>query len=417
MKNQIKRIFSQLLNWGGWLIFNLCGVFYNKKNKALVLVPSWEGSLGDEAVLESIASTLRSKGFVPYLLHYGRKEEWDSLTGFDGKVQIARYYDGRPWLERGRLMFILPRFESFYLMGTDMLDGCYAEWLTLGLLQLAEQAAIAGLNTTLVGFSINSWQRPSCIKFLQKFPPRARLCVRDGVSKRRLEGLTGRKDLILTADMAFMLQPELNGPVSKKIINWVKDQQKQEKVVIGLNINPQLFDKFSQEEINEVPTRFAEMIKILSQNLNSKISFLLLPHDFREYNSDVVLLNKVLESLPGHLAEQVEMIREKPRAAEIKGIISSLDTVITGRMHVAIASLGSAIPLGCFVYQGKFEGLFEHLNAPEKWYSDPGILLKPADCAEFVSQIISNRVHNHKLINKQLPKIKELSVKNLGLGN
>lgn len=41
---------------------------------------------------------------------------------------------------------------------------------------------------------------------------------------------------------------------------------------------------------------------------------------------------------------------------------TSLDAVVTGRMHLAIACLGQSVPAACISYQDKVEGLYQLLG-------------------------------------------------------
>lgn len=415
MKNKLKNIVKDCISVFGRIHKVQRKNIPDKVRKALVLVPSWEGSLGDEAVLDSIGRELRKNNITPHLLHYGDSPEWRGLESYEKRVNIKGFFSGAHWKTRLELARILPEYDLFYLMGTDMLDGCYAEWLTLGLLDITRQASITGLKTSIVGFSINKWQKASCIKALKNMPKQVRQCVRDDVSRRRLIELTGRNDLLLTADMAFLLIPEQNSLVSNRYINWISEQHSCGDLVVGLNINPQLFDDFSETERESVPRKFADAIEKTSISFEGKCCFLLIPHDYRDNNSDITLLNAVMDEISPSLSSKILMIDSRPKAAEIKGIIKELDVIITGRMHVAIASLGNGNPLGCFVYQGKFEGLFRHFNLDHNGIVDPVILKDSDQTADFLTKVIRNRSLIKKQVEANLPKVKALAFNNLGL--
>ena len=69
MKEQIKSVlFNSIL----LLSRLICTISMKIKQRAIVLVPSWEGSLGDEAVIDSITCQLQSQGFFVTLLHFGK---------------------------------------------------------------------------------------------------------------------------------------------------------------------------------------------------------------------------------------------------------------------------------------------------------------------------------------------------------
>jgi polysaccharide pyruvyl transferase WcaK-like protein len=411
MKKIIRTAFDTIINGISRLVYLLAGS--QKSKRVLIVAPSWEGSLGDEAVIDALSHALKENGYSVTLVHWDNQNAWNGLQAIHDKISAPAYFKSGGWSERIKFIFRFPRYSRFYLLGTDMLDGCYAEWLTLGLLRLTRQAAITGLETTLVGFSINTWQRPSCIKMLKEMPSRARLCVRDDVSLARLEQLTGRNDLILTADIAFLLPPTPQGPFALEAINWINQQKQKGHIVAGVNINPQLFEGFEQSS-SQISKLFADALAKVSAEHNHQISFFLLPHDFRPNNSDVQLLNGTLDALPQPVRDNTYIIAQKPRASEIKAIAGTFDIVMTGRMHVAIATLGQGTPLGCLVYQGKFEGLFNHFQLHDQYKADPKIITDPQATAAFLARLIGDRAIIRQKVAERLSTVKQFSRTNLG---
>lgn len=412
MKKNIKKLLSNLINLGS----KFCYKFFRKPkrvNSALVMVPSWEGSLGDEAVIDALSNQLKISGFEVTLIHFSAKREWGHLASIDKWESIDNYFKKGGWFHRIRFIFKFPTYSHFYLIGTDMLDGCYAEWLTLGMLTLTKQAAITGLKTTIVGFSLNNWQKDSCIASLTNFPKLTRLCLRDNVSLNRLEKLTGRSDLIQTADMAFLLNPNSHLPLALKFIDWIKERKAKNRLVIGININPQLFKKEESNKMEGLINSYVSAITRAYNFFNQQLDFVFIPHDFRPHNSDVFLLNKMFSLLPIEIRNNSYYRTERPSAAEIKAVVGRLDVILTGRMHVSIAGLGQGIPVGCVVYQGKFKGLFNHFHLNDSFKLSPEYAADANILSDFLINLIRNRKVMQETIRTYLPKVKSLAFRNL----
>ena len=410
MKNRIKILVIAFINYSTAFVYRIIG--NRNSNRVLVVTPSWEGSLGDEAVLTAITARLAKEGKEVTLIHWGDSNEWNCLKYVSSKISMTYFFQTGGWRDQLRLIFLLPRYNGFYLMGTDMLDGCYADWLTLGMLRITHQAAMTGMRTTLVGFSINTWQNSNCIAALKSMPSSVRFCVRDEVSLERIKNLTGRTSAMLTADMAFLLEPDANDAVVSNALEWIRVQHLNQRIVVGVNINPQLSDG-SETFLDSLVTHLSDAMKQLQKTYNEPLSFLLLPHDFRSYNSDVMLLESLFMKLEGLETDSVYFLKNKPSAAGIKAVVQELDVVMTGRMHIAIATLGSQKPLGCLVYQGKFEGLFRHFKLSDQFLLQPGSAMNTNVLFEFLKNLLNHRSFLQQQISDHWEDVKRRSAANL----
>jgi len=389
-------------------------LFPNKKAKsnAIILAPSWHGSIGDEAVIDSISFQLKNKNINTTLIHYGNSKEWSYLKNIDQWYSIPNYFKTGGWKDHLKLIFLFRKHSFFYAMGTDMMDGCYADWLTNGIIKITNQAAYSGLKTTIVGFSLNSWHIKEVVRNLSNMHKTVRYCLRDNISLQRFKEIAPQKTTELTTDMAFLLKPTLINEDIKKVYDWINLEKEKGSLVIGININPQLFD--DEAKVDSLILSSSEaLLKI--EKANKKIKFILIPHDFREYNSDLELLKKLKEKLDKCLTSGFKIIDKPFLASDMKGLVENFDLVITARMHLAIACLGQTIPIGCLVYQGKFEGLFNHFSLDRKYMLDPNKALIQDELTSFIQQIIDERLLIKESIIKQLPSVKKKSFANLSI--
>jgi polysaccharide pyruvyl transferase WcaK-like protein len=409
MKEQIKSVlFNSIL----LLSRLICTISMKIKQRAIVLVPSWEGSLGDEAVIDSITCQLQSQGFYVTLLHFGKNKEWNHLSNIDKWFSISTYFSEGGWLTHLKLIFLIRKNSHFYTLGTDMMDGCYAPWLTTGLIKITNQAASSGLITTLVGFSINEVQDPNTMHLLSKMNPKVRLCIRDKYSLERFTKVIPERTPILTADIAFLLRPrtdDLSEYVSS-IEHWIIRNKKENKAIIGINISPQLFNNSAK---NDELLFSLEQALVQLKGKHGKLCYILVPHDFRIKNSDIELLKRLYERLTSTFTDDILFIDKPIMASEIKSLIKSVDIVISGRMHLAIACLSSCVPVGCIVYQGKFEGLFDHFSLTTSFLLQPEMSLNPNYLVQFVDKLLEDRLDIIQVIKNNLDTVKKKALANI----
>jgi polysaccharide pyruvyl transferase WcaK-like protein len=225
-------------------------------------------------------------------------------------------------------------------------------------------------------------------------PASVTLFARDPVSKERLERYLQRP-VTLTADIAFLLEPRSGGQVSTEVLGWIKQQQDQNAIVVGINANHVLIEKYPELSVERLVKAYQVAIQDI-YNRFPEVGFLFIPHDIRGEASDVV--SKIVP-LPCP-------------TAEIKYIVSKLAFVLSGKMHLAIACLSQGIPVACIAYQDKFEGLFQHFEM-ENMTMAPEELLEPGKLSQFFIERFMKRQELAKQIQTHLPKVIELAEKNL----
>jgi len=104
-----------------------------------------------------------------------------------------------------------------------------------------------------------------------------------------------------------------------------------------------------------------ELIIALEQSHHASV--LILPHDLRAGpaggDDDVAIayrISALLDSAANPVPHHVHVTCNAP---EVKGLVGLVDLAVTGRMHLAIAALGMAVPVVALAYQGKFDGMMQ----------------------------------------------------------
>lgn len=383
----------------------------NQSRSALFLPPDDPGSLGDEAMLAASMKRLAQQGIKHIgIVNVKSSVAWENLDSIAETINLRNYFVHNSWKARFRFVQMISRYDRFYCVGADVMDGFYSDNRTLRFIELVAIAAKTGANATILGFSFNEKPTPNAVRALANLPACVRICSRDPVSYQRLtQHLQRPVDLV--ADVAFLLEPAQNSDLAMGVSTWVRQQQNSKRVVIGVNANSLHLKSLPQFGFDDLIRLYADALIELFSNQPS-ISFLMIPHDFRGEESDVSLAEAILERLPIEMKPYCMQVPTPCSAAEIKYMCADLDLVFTGRMHLAIACLGQGVPVVGLTYQGKFEGLFDHFNlqgmtiAPEKAF-------QPGNLATFLAGAIAKRENTRQRIQSKLQSVNELAALNL----
>jgi len=387
-------------------------------SSALILPPAAPGSVGDEALVVATVEYLKSQNVKSIgLVSHNINMEYpvSVLESFDMRDYFI-YSSAIKFLKKAFAFgFFVIKYENFYLLGADLMDGHYSDYATFKRVKLVEIAEKSGLKSTILGFSFNDNPTPVAVKIFKQLPDRVKLCARDALSRERLEKKIGRA-VTLVADVAFLLPPDEESPRVSDVSEWIESQKRDDRIVVGINCNQQLIEKLPQETTETLVESYVNCLRSLSDKFE-RISFLLLPHDFRtlkDIPSDDKLSRLILERLPSEIEAHARKIPAPSSAREIKAIVGKIDFVLTGRMHLAVAALGRGTPIFCVTRQGKFEGLCKHFELENVTITPREFVDKNSDnLTKALGQAIENRDALHQKIGHQLPKVKELAELNL----
>lgn len=363
------------------------------------------GSRGDDAMITAVIDRLGS--VIP-------DAEIHVATLANSVAEVPRAHMVRLWEIPWRLDRVwdqVKEFDAQVVIGADVMDGYYSSVTSMRLWLLADLMARfrGGHRSKLVGFSFNTTPTWPVVRTIERHVgEQLRINLRDERSRRRFCAATGR-DAALVADAAFMLEPQsIEGlPVA----GWIRSQRAAGRVLGGLNIHPMLS---AQRDVATLDRLVASAAAAVRRTVDeARCSWVMVPHDFRTDHGDVDMLRSVasLVDRPDHV-----VVAESPLvAAQIKALASALDVVVSGRMHLAIAALGSGVPAAGITYQGKFDGLFvDHFGLPE------GLLLS-AEGAEdenamhdLIAGVVANRAELEEAVRQSWPQVARLASDNLG---
>lgn len=373
--------------------------------RAVLLIPSdtetLVGGKGDEAMTLVIVSRIRA--FHPHAsIHTLVETQEAAAAARELGLQPVFIEGGDGFVAAfGQWMSTHP-LAMAVAIGADAIDGAYGIVGPARMLIMLDMAARSGARAVLMGFSVRPEPSPELRPLFEKLDPRVVVNLRDPLSRQRLDDTYGIKGN-LVADTAFLLEEE-HMPDIALLARWIDERRGAGRRVLGLNIHPMLFGAADASG----RAAFLETMKGVIQRVSREhpISWVLIPHDFRGVNADRLMLDPLHHSLKDELGQDMMMLdKDLYGSGELKAISSLMDGVVTARMHLAIASLGSGVPIFGFVYQDKFEGLLHHFDLPDWLAVSPD--LDEDEIVNRLSQYVTKLDALRDDVRKSLPRVRE----------
>jgi len=371
----------------------------------VIMPPASPGSLGDEAVVLAVRDQIRANGTRDIaVINYQGDNSWEHIVGCDHSYLLKNS-------TASMILFILwlIKYNTLYLLATDVLDGFYSSKYSVFLIDSIRLASLSGVDVHVLGFSFNHDPAQDVVRALKQIPGNVRLCVRDKISKKRIESTIGR-EVELVADIAFLLDLRVELESTKEWIIRIQERRADGRMAVGINANPRHFQNFPEVSQEQFINSYVDALTNLSSELRN-IDFYLLPHDNRGKVSDLTVCNDIYGLLPTEI-KNVSAVVDFSKAREVKAMCGEMDFVITGRMHIAIACLGMGVPVISIDYQEKFDGLYEHFLLV-------GMVLTPVaafrenNLSSFMLSNIRKSALHSEVIASNLDRVVELARNNL----
>ena len=395
-----------LVSFCAWSIAKISTLFAGNSTAGrahVVLAPSLEGSGGDQAMLDVLLRRIRREwdAEVVLLSYHG----WERYDAFRQRYGIRVEYLSSFILRPFRFGALMKRTAFFTFVGADIVDGGYGALKALLRLAVVRCFAAAGAKSAIISFSFSGEPARAMVSALRAMPEKIRLCVRDPVSADRVESIVGRP-VVRSADLAFLLAPDRTGTDAEK--TWIEAQKATGRVVVGVCVNA-LFVKDHAADAYSVLVD-----KLLAEN--ESLAVLIIPHDFRKNSEDLNAAKSLFDSIDTRFGERIFILDHYKSAGQLKTVAGLTDTIVSGRMHFAIAGLGQGVPAFCIRYQGKFEGIFalfglaDYVGRMSVDVSD--VTADPGRTAILVSRFLDTRAQTRAELLKKLPDIRALSENN-----
>jgi polysaccharide pyruvyl transferase WcaK-like protein len=378
-------------------------IFRSRKGVALLSSPVPETNLGDQALLIGAIAGIQKLTNEPLLVLKNSSIEspkvaLDNYPHLENIIinekNFLAFVTPRAFKERMNLLFKLASYHSFFIIGADILDGSYGGHGSDIRKNIISKLDFLGVKCTILGSSLSDKMTDVAKSSLTTIDSRCNLFARDKYSFERMQQHNIKAEL--SADVAFLMAPK------ETAIDSFFGKTIATERVIGLCIKDSDLGDGTQ-----VHNQYLELLNKLL--LKPEVSLVVLPH----HPNDLLTMKSLVSKLPAEFSSKTFISEKFPSAAEIKGLVKHCDLVITGRMHVAIASLGSNTSVLCIPYGNKFEGLLNHFQLDESMYILKDKSLSDLDSACLQVETILEHINDsQQQIIKMLPAVKELSIKN-----
>lgn len=377
----------------------------------LLILPSdpWTltGAKGDEAMMVAVTTQLRER-------HPDLQVGVVTATPQARAAAEALGMTAVPGFGRGFAQDFasLRRFrpDRLLVVGADVMDGYYSPVLTAKLLVLADAMARRGVGAAILGFSFNAQPSRLLRPVFDRLSAAVAVNVRDQVSFDRLRRFTGTPAR-LVADAAFMLRPASPTPATEAVRTWASARRAAGDRVLGFNIHPMLVRASGAEDIAALARAAADALRRVA--VQRAVSILLISHDYRGAQSDDACLAPLHAALAAEMGPRLMYSTRQCSAAELKTIAGEMDAVVTGRMHLAIATLGMGKPVAALTYQDKFQGLLQHFDYPQHYLLAPSGLADGQSLFHMVCRLIDELPVLTARVVERLPAVLAASRRNV----
>lgn len=362
------------------------------------------GSRGDDAMISAVMSAARAKRpdvAIDAFCEAGSEAVVQAL-GLN-PIVIGQDKDF-PQLVAGALAE--GRYDAFYAIGADIIDGRFGPRIPALMVIAADLAARRGIRSTILGCSFGKSPDPELRPLFGRMDRRVRLCARDPVSLERIQAFAAIP-VRLVADVAFLLSP---GRIDLTVGEWMAQQREAARFVVGVNVHPMLVRDPDTAWQERMASAMAEALSRLTSRAN--VSWLLIPHDYREPVGDVQALERIAELLRERGHVHCHLLSGHHSAADLKALVGSLHSVVTGRMHLAIASLGMGVPILAFAYHNKFEGLLQHFRLPADLLLAPDVFDDVDTLTAAIAGFIQRQPELSRAIRSRLDAVLDLAAVN-----
>lgn len=364
------------------------------------------GSLGDMAMFSALMQSLRAQNPNATFTIIGERSHTIVVPGI-GETPVVPAWAGTT----GTIAFdkLIRQHHALFVMGADILDGKYGASLVQRIVAYCNHSVLLGIPATMLGFSFNRNPRDPAVHALSRLHPKVTVNIRDQPSLDRFTRIVGIPAR-LCADIAFLMPPAAATAPESAPEDWIAAMRLEGRTPVGINLNAHaLAPAIAQAGMDVLIDHIADQLKHAGEQ--HVLAFMLLPHDLKLQSGDVAML-QTLENklkLKGFSHVRYTSIDHPDR---IKRVVGLLDLVVTGRMHLVIASLGSGTPTLSITYQDKFEGLYQHFGLSLKH------TISPMQCLnhEFLTRLNNAYTQRHTMsaqIRARLPQVKELASRNL----
>jgi colanic acid/amylovoran biosynthesis protein len=293
--------------------------------------------------------------------------------------------------------------DALLVIGGDNITLDYGIESLIWHIRFAQHAQRMGKKVMVWGASVGPFtEEPRIEQFTAEFLKNIDcITVRETISEKYLANLGIDKNVLLVADSAFVMTPQLIDTAAF----WPKTNG---NGVLGFNISP-LIQKFRPVgELRQVLQQ--EVVEFMKEILGgSDVSILLLPHvdplNGLLENSDSHYMGEILAMIGSH-AGRISLAPNNLNAAQLKYVLSQCTYFMGARTHATIGALSCLIPTISIAYSIKAKGLNRDLFDNDDYVLDTP-LVNQKSLRMYFKKLIENHGQITDLLQQRIPEWRE----------
>jgi polysaccharide pyruvyl transferase WcaK-like protein len=390
-----------------WLLFFRVYRLFCRKGDIVIACPPFpsNSNIGDRAMCVGALDALRAVTDAPICMVQASSEDMPPFDGYSGVSVERRLYlnfiHDHAWAEQLRWIALLRHAKRVYMIGADSVDETYASSQSRAKLMAVSLSGRLGIPTRLVSFSVNQ-ATPDFARRVSALPARVSLFPRDPVSFERLRAVHAR-NLHVAGDLSFLVRPaeSISDPACRDYI------ASDGRDLVGINLIA------SRAFPNDVDftgrlNYFADALYEFAKSAN--VRFLFVPNTSRQKKAYFEALQAALEARAPRLTYLVDPL---PSCEELKRVLSHCAYLFSGSYHLALFALSVGVPVTCFPYVGKFEGVLSEFEIADSTISLEDLPRTPSDLAELLGMHYGRRQSRRESVERNLPRMVRSAAANL----
>lgn len=332
-----------------------------KEFPEITLIPSDAvGSKGDEAMIRGALNLFEGKKIR---MLTPRRELWKGWL-----IDRNRDFE-EEYVPLEDLKNEIRKPTHLVVIGADIMDGLYGSLDAITRLEAAERVIDMGGRADVFSCSFRTGVSEEIIKKIINIGERLHFHFRDMQSLCNFKSQTGL-NADYFPDFAFFC--ERKGTEASEAANQLIRRKREEKyVIVGVNFCEHACKGFYKDpSLDQRKQYIKSVIDQIDAVLDNRAFYVLIPHDTKHwdgYFSDEAYARWAMEYIASvHAKDAAALIHSYLTETELLSLLSELDLIVSGRMHLDIAAIRSGvIPVA---YMGsrtksyrnieKFKGMF-----------------------------------------------------------
>lgn len=295
--------------------------------------------------------------------------------------------------------------DVLLVLGADVIDGTCGTDASLQRVDLIRTALTAGA-AVHVFCSFRSSVDPAIIDRLLQIPE-ARFYLRDLHSLERFKAQTRLKAEYFPDFFIFCEKTET--ALCRNVREALVNAKRQGKTIIGLNFSEHAFRSFSDVHNSKSRERYvADVLTVLARSVENPC-FVLMSNDTRHWKnfpSDSYYQEQARQWLQnsGH-ASNILLLDPMITYPEILNLIGEFDMIVSGRMHLALASFRNRVTAICYMGTGKgYTSVDKMRGIFDKFLGEPTLVVSSLSGLETAIGLLQTQ---HRSLKEKLKKSME----------